>query len=66
MKIDVTELLKKEMTRTEFLGLVGAGILSMIGISALMKNLANNLGSTSQPKPLTDASKGYGQSTYGG
>ncbi len=38
MHIQIEEILQKEITRLEFLGLIGAGILSVIGISAIFKN----------------------------
>jgi len=52
------ELLSKEMDRREFLTHIGALILAVIGISTLLRTLAN-------PHPFKKIS-GYGSSNYGG
>ena len=52
------ELLIKEMDRREFLAHVGALLLAVIGISALLRTL-------SDPHPLKRMS-GYGSGKYGG
>lgn len=62
MKLDVTEILKKEMSRTEFLGLVGAGVLSMVGVTSMLKNLGGFFSGTSSKTGSLD----YGMSNYGG
>lgn len=62
MKIDVSEILQKEMSRTEFLGLVGAGLLSMVGITSMLKNLGS-LTHKSSPK---SGVLNYGTDNYGG
>ncbi len=41
MNIKIVDILQKEVSRTEFLGLVGAGILSVVGVTALLKNLGD-------------------------
>lgn len=60
MNIKIEELLKKEVSRKEFLGLIGAGILSMVGISGLLKNL--NIDLNKKTSNLPD----YGDDVYGG
>ncbi len=62
MKINVEDMLQKEVTRTEFLGLVGAGILSVVGVTALLKNLSD-IFDKSNSKVST---LGYGGDAYGG
>ncbi len=64
MKKVLENLLTKDMNRKEFLGLIGAGALSVVGITALAKNLEGLLGSatTSVKKAQLD----YGDNTYGG
>ena len=62
MKINVEDILQKEMTRTEFLGLVGAGILSVVGVTSLLKNLSD-IFSKSSSKVST---LGYGGDAHGG
>ena len=52
-------ILQKEMSRQEFLTLVGAGILSLVGISSLLQMMSHK---TKQQSP----SLGYGTSVYGG
>lgn len=55
-------ILKKEMSRKEFLGMVGLGIISLMGVSSLLKNLGNTF---SKPQS-SQSSLGYGDSSYGG
>lgn len=62
MKLNVTDLLQKEMSRTEFLGLVGAGLMSMIGVTAMLKNLGGFFSKTNAGVGNID----YGMNTYGG
>ena len=52
-------LLNKDMDRKEFLAHVGAGALTIIGISGLLKNLVNY-----SSRPHREV--GYGSSDYGG
>ena len=53
-------ILQKEMSRQEFLTLIGAGVLSLVGISSLL-NMLSTKSKTQQQEPL-----GYGMSPYGG
>jgi len=54
------ELLNKEMNRKEFLAHIGALLLAVIGIGALLRTL-------SDPHPgKKTSSNGYGSSNYGG
>ena len=52
-------LLDKNMNRKEFLAHVGAGVLTVIGISGLLKHLVNY---SSGPH----REDGYGSNAYGG
>lgn len=61
MNIKIDELLKKEVSRKEFLGLIGAGLLSIVGISGLLKNLNIDLN-----KKTTSNLLDYGGDVYGG
>ena len=55
----VKQLLSKEMDRREFLAHVGAGVLAVVGITGLLKNLNDFRGKN-------HVSSGYGSSIYGG
>lgn len=50
------ELAQKEMTRKEFLAILGFGIASVFGLSAILNMVHGQRKTTS----------GYGSSTYGG
>lgn len=65
MRLNFEQLLKKELTRAEFLGLTGATLLSVLGITSFLKNLNRSLGSGATNK-LDNQTLGYGQSSYGG
>lgn len=60
---ELQKLLSKKMGRREFLAHLGAGLLTIVGISNLLKQLIH-YDSSSKPKPT--ASGGYGSSSYGG
>lgn len=62
MKLNITDILQKEMSRTEFLGLVGAGLMSMIGVTTMLKNLGVFFSKTNTGVGNID----YGMNTYGG
>lgn len=66
-KIVFQDLLQKEMDRKQFLKVLGTGILSMIGISALLNNLEKISRVEVAPKELGRgvSHKGYGSSPYG-
>jgi hypothetical protein len=55
MKQQIAELMNTEMTRKEFLQHVGAAILVVLGVSAMLGAL--------QPR---SSKNGYGSSAYGG
>ncbi|HSX53020.1 MAG TPA: hypothetical protein VLF90_01465 [Patescibacteria group bacterium] len=55
------KLFEKQMNRKEFLLHIGAGILAIMGVSGLIKNLINY-----SPNPHRQLSAGYGSSSYGG
>jgi len=55
----IKRLLEKEMDRKEFLAHVGAGALTIVGISGLTKTLIDFTG---RPTRIS----GYGSSAYGG
>jgi hypothetical protein len=50
------ELMQKELTRKEFLGVVGFGLASIFGLSTILRMLGHKPGQVSQ---------GYGSNTYG-
>lgn len=57
----VNKLLEKKMNRKEFLAHIGAGALTVIGVSGLLKNLVNY---SSNNRPYREV--GYGSNDYGG
>ena len=59
----LNEVLQKKMTRAEFLGLIGASDLSVVGITSLLKNLSDGVDKRSVSPTKSDS---YGGSTYGG
>lgn len=59
-KINLQKLFDKQMDRRQFLAHVAAGILAIMGISGLLKNLINF---SSRPMPRRDL--GYGSTSYG-
>lgn len=61
MKSPLGQLFQKEMDRREFLAHIGAGALSVIGVSGLVKGLLDYGG-----KSHAIRSSGYGSSSYGG
>lgn len=56
----VEELMQKELSRKEFLALVGAGVVSVFGFSQVLKSLLEQK-SVGQSQAV-----GYGGSAYGG
>ncbi|MGZ6004800.1 MAG: hypothetical protein ACXWLH_01475 [Candidatus Saccharimonadales bacterium] len=58
---ELQKLFTKEMNRKEFLAHIGAGALTIIGVTNLIKHLSEFNGS--KPRP---SSAGYGLSAYGG
>lgn len=59
----VEELMQKELSRKEFLALVGAGVVSVFGFSQILKALLEQKPAGRQQ---TTAAVGYGGSAYGG
>lgn len=57
---NIQELLKRELTRKEFLQVTGLMLLSIVGISGILKNMNNSL------SPQAKKSDDYGESSYGG
>ncbi len=55
--------MKKEMSRKEFLGMIGLGVISMIGISSMLKNLGDTF---TKQTGSTNSSLDYGDNMYGG
>ena len=61
----IQELLSKEMNRKEFLQVMGAAILGLIGISGFLSNLNKFAKTQTKPQPKQSISSGYGSSAYG-
>ena len=61
MRFDgLDELLGKEMSRKQFVGHVGSGLLVLLGVGGLVKALMGTNKRSSQ------VANGYGSSSYGG
>lgn len=60
---NIQELLKKDMTRKEFIQVLGAAGLGIIGLTAFLKNI--DLFAQSQTQPKSVRKTGYGTSMYG-
>lgn len=60
----IQNILQQDMDRKEFLSLVGASLIGVIGISKILKSLESfNNDSSSSSK--ANAKAGYGASAYG-
>lgn len=57
----IQQLLTKPMNRREFLAHVGAGALTVVGVSGLIKSLVHYSGTTHAQRL-----SGYGSTSYGG
>ena len=57
------ELLQKEMTRTEFLAVLGLGLASVFGLSSILRmlNVSSASKSSGHSSPLGYGSGGYGR-----
>lgn len=65
---EIEALLQKEVDRKEFLRLMGAAILGVVGVTGLVHNLAKlggGSGSASTQKQSSNKAAGYGRSAYG-
>lgn len=62
MKNITQSILEKEISRREFIGMIGLGVVSAIGISSLLKNISDSIGRSSGVHAKND----YGESLYGG
>jgi hypothetical protein len=63
MAKQVEQLLKKEVTRKEFLTLSGFGLASLFGFGTIVKMVTGHGGTT---KSFKHQVSGYGGSVYGG
>lgn len=63
----LNKLLNKKMNRKEFLLHVGAAVVAMSGIAAIIKNITepHSKSKKSQPRDKQKRTVGYGQSSYG-
>lgn len=62
----VENLLKREMTRKDFLKLTGATLIGIVGISNILNNLDKFTGPEKKPEVKDQkAVSGYGNSAYG-
>ena len=59
----LSRLLQKDVSRQEFLSVLGLGIISMLGLSSIIHFLTGKKHSTSISS--TSSSTGYGSSPYG-
>lgn len=57
--------MEKEISRGEFLGMLGLAVASVFGFSTVLKLLTGK-SLESHSSLLTSSSKGYGSSVYGG
>lgn len=60
------KLLKKEMSRKDFLKHMAAFVVSIIGISAIIKNLTNPMVKSKPSKSSSRNNNSFGGGTYGG
>ena len=60
---NVDELMKKEMSRKDFLHYIGIAFLSMICVAAVLQNVQKSLGGSSHKTEVRQA--GYGGTAYG-
>lgn len=63
MNKNLQTVLEKPMNRKQFLGYIGAAVLSVIGVTGMLKAIMHG-GST--PKISHNVKQGYGGSSYGG
>lgn len=59
-------LMRQDMSRKEFLQVIGVGILGIIGVTTLLQNLRHFAEVSSKQKPAnTNVISGYGSTPYG-
>jgi Trp operon repressor len=58
------KLLTKEMTRKQFLGHIGIGILTITGVSAALNSMTGGV-NKKQSKANVKSGAGYGRTAYG-
>jgi hypothetical protein len=63
IKKEIDTILKKELSRKEFLQVAGAAFLGIVGVTGFMQNLHKLLGKKDIDKVAS--SGGYGSSPYG-
>lgn len=61
----IQQLLGKDMTRKQFLQIVAAGLLGLIGFTNFINNLDKFVGSHTDNRSSKDIASGYGGSAYG-
>ena len=63
-KQQLDSMMKREVSRSEFLQIIGVALFGLIGVTGFLKNLHESI-----PAPTTGknhpASGGYGRSVYG-
>ena len=60
MNRPIDELMQKEMSRKEFLSVIGFGLASLVGLSALLQLLGKT-----KPEIRQAPTTGYGSNAYG-
>lgn len=62
-RLNIQEIMQKDVSRKEFLRYVGIAFLSVIGVAAMMQNIQSSLGGSSAKSEVRQS--GYGGSAYG-
>lgn len=57
---NIQELLKRKLTRKEFIQVIGLMLLSILGISSLLRNIDRSLGAKTKDDPTKYSSNQYG------
>jgi len=65
MKAPIADLLQKEVSRKEFLGMSGLALASLLGFGTVIKLLTGK-SITTHTQVMTPNAYGYGASAYGG
>jgi len=63
-KKQIDNVMSREVSRGEFLKLMGAGILGVIGVVGFFRNL-HDISPSGSPAKKQSSSGGYGRSAYG-